>query len=127
MHHVVDSQVLNGYGPTPVHNFPGLSEGAVAMRLHRGKLALRRVLATDLAQDAAAYGLIDEAMQEWQETRIWCSSCGQRRYMGAFNQRTVMAAAAPMMYLLWGWPYGRPRDGASGVRTRACGRSPSTR
>ena len=66
----------------------GLSEGAVAMRLQRGKLALRRVLAADLAQEAAAYGLIDEAVQEWRETRIWCSSCGQRRYMGAFNQRT---------------------------------------
>jgi RNA polymerase sigma-70 factor (ECF subfamily) len=65
-----------------------LSEGAVAMRLRRGKLALRRVLATDLAQEAAAYGLIDEATQEWHETRIWCSSCGQRRYMGAYNQRT---------------------------------------
>jgi RNA polymerase sigma-70 factor (ECF subfamily) len=66
----------------------GLSEGAVAMRLHRGKLALRRVLATDLSQDAAAYGLIDGDAQGWRETRIWCSSCGQRRFMGAYNQRT---------------------------------------
>jgi RNA polymerase sigma-70 factor (ECF subfamily) len=65
-----------------------LSEGAVAMRLRRGKLALRRVLATDLAQEAAAYGLIDEATQQWHETPIWCLSCGQRRYMGAYNQRT---------------------------------------
>jgi RNA polymerase sigma-70 factor (ECF subfamily) len=65
-----------------------LSEGAVAMRLQRGKLALRRVLVTDLAQEAAAYGLVDESRQEWYETRIWCSSCGQCRYMGAFNQRT---------------------------------------
>jgi RNA polymerase sigma-70 factor (ECF subfamily) len=66
----------------------GLSEGAVAMRLQRGKLALRRVLATEFSQEAAAYGLVDEDAQEWHETRIWCSSCGQRRYMGAFNQRT---------------------------------------
>ena len=65
-----------------------LSEGAVAMRLHRGKLALRRVLATEFSQDAAAYGLIDVDAQEWHETRIWCSSCGQCRYMGAYNQRT---------------------------------------
>jgi RNA polymerase sigma-70 factor (ECF subfamily) len=65
-----------------------LSEGAVAMRLHRGKVALRRVLATELAQEAAAYGLVDEDSQEWLETRIWCSSCGQRRFMGAFSQRT---------------------------------------
>jgi RNA polymerase sigma factor (sigma-70 family) len=66
----------------------GLSEGAVAMRLHRGKLALRRVLATDLSQEAAAYGLIDGDAQGWRETRIWCSSCGQHRFMGAYNQRT---------------------------------------
>ena len=65
-----------------------LSEGAVAMRLRRGKLALRRVLATDLSQEAADYGLIDRDAQGWRETRIWCSSCGQRRYMGAYNQRT---------------------------------------
>src|SRR5436305_8805564 len=65
-----------------------LSEGAVAMRLHRGKLALRRVLATELAQEAAAYGLVDEDAQGWRETRIWCSSCGQRRFVGAYNQRT---------------------------------------
>ncbi|HKC74418.1 MAG TPA: hypothetical protein VKF37_09485, partial [Chloroflexota bacterium] len=58
------------------------------MRLHRGKLALRRVLATEYSQEAAAYGLIDESAQEWHETRIWRSSCGQRRFMGAYNQRT---------------------------------------
>src|SRR5688572_30225603 len=34
----------------------GLSEGAVAMRLHRGKLALRRILTTELHEDALAYG-----------------------------------------------------------------------
>jgi RNA polymerase sigma-70 factor (ECF subfamily) len=66
----------------------GLSEGAVAMRLHRGKLALRRLMATVFSQEAAAYGLIDEDTQGWRETRIWCSSCGQRRFMGAFNHRT---------------------------------------
>jgi RNA polymerase sigma-70 factor (ECF subfamily) len=44
-----------------------LSEGAVAMRLHRGKLALRRVLATELAQEASAYGLVDEDMHGWRE------------------------------------------------------------
>jgi RNA polymerase sigma factor (sigma-70 family) len=57
----------------------GLTEGAVEARLHRGKLALRRVLTTDLRDDAVAYGLIASSDAGWQETRIWCASCGERR------------------------------------------------
>lgn len=63
----------------------GLSEGAVAMRLQRGKLALRRVLATDLRGEAAAYGLVDMEGEVWQATRIWCPICGQVRLMGRFD------------------------------------------
>ena len=63
----------------------GLSEGAVEARLHRGKLALRRILATDLREEAAPYGLADpEGADGWQTTRIWCSWCGQRRLLGRF-------------------------------------------
>ncbi len=69
----------------------GLSAGAVAVRLHRGKLALRRVLATELREAAAAYGLptADPAVAAvatdvsggagWRTTRLWCSICGQHR------------------------------------------------
>jgi RNA polymerase sigma-70 factor (ECF subfamily) len=57
----------------------GISEGAVAVRLHRGKLALRRLLANELSDEAAAYGLVDVWDVDWQETRIWCPGCGQRR------------------------------------------------
>jgi len=60
----------------------GVSAGAVAVRLHRGKLALRRVLAADLGRDAAAYGLGDTPADGWQETRLWCPRCGQRRLVG---------------------------------------------
>jgi RNA polymerase sigma-70 factor (ECF subfamily) len=59
----------------------GLSEGAVAVRLHRGKLALRRLLANELSEEAIAYGLVDIWNIDWQETRIWCPSCGRRRAM----------------------------------------------
>jgi RNA polymerase sigma factor (sigma-70 family) len=44
----------------------GMTEGAVAVRLHRGKVALRRILAGELA-------LMDPdsiSAQSWQETRI---------------------------------------------------------
>jgi RNA polymerase sigma-70 factor (ECF subfamily) len=63
----------------------GLSEGTVAMRLQRGKLALRQVLATELRDEAAAYGLVAEDHESWQETRIWCTFCGQRRAVGRFS------------------------------------------
>lgn len=64
----------------------GVSEGAVAMRLRRGKLALRHVMATDLRDEAVAYGLT--ASDAWMETRIWCPNCGQRRFVGGITRDT---------------------------------------
>src|SRR5579859_4743072 len=63
----------------------GVSEGAVEARLHRGKLALRKVLATELRSEAAAYGLLRSLdAAGWQETRLWCPLCGVRRLTGSF-------------------------------------------
>lgn len=62
----------------------GLSEGAVAMKLQRGKLALRQLLATDLRHEADAYGLPSVPLAAWQQTRIWCPICGQRRVLARF-------------------------------------------
>jgi hypothetical protein len=56
----------------------GLSEDAVSMRLSRGKLVLRAALASQLREDAFAYGLVVPG-DEWRETRVWCSACGERR------------------------------------------------
>ena len=64
----------------------GLSEGAVAKRLQRGRLVLRRVLTTELRDEAAAWGLVAPAAAGWQETRIWCSGCGRRRLLGRFER-----------------------------------------
>ena len=55
----------------------GVTEGAIEGRLHRGKLALRRALSTDLAEEAIAFGLIDRDEAGWQRTRIWCPACGR--------------------------------------------------
>ena len=66
----------------------GVSEGAVAMRLQRGRLTLRRVLAGDLGDlgaEAAVYGLAIPGAAGWQETRIWCPRCGKRRLVGLFD------------------------------------------
>ena len=57
----------------------GLSEGAVAVRLHRGRLALRRVLEIRLRDEASAYGLAEPPALSWRPTTIWCPHCGQHR------------------------------------------------
>jgi len=57
----------------------GLSEGALRVRLHRGKLALREALTT--AHDANKQG-------GWQTTRIWCPFCGRRR-LGVWLDRST--------------------------------------
>lgn len=63
----------------------GLTESAVAKRVERGKVILRRLLLTDLPDVAAAYGLAATASEGWQETRIWCTLCGQRHLLGRFQ------------------------------------------
>lgn len=64
----------------------GLSEGAVAVRLHRGKLAFRRVLASNFRAEAQSYGLIDATAGEWEVTRIWCPGCAQGYLLGRFER-----------------------------------------
>ncbi len=60
----------------------GVAEGAVKMRLRRGTLALRQVLTGELRDEAIAHGLVAPTDGAWQETRIWCPLCGQRRLLG---------------------------------------------
>lgn len=64
----------------------GLTEGAVAVRLHRGRLALRRVLETKLRDEASAYGLADALAPNWRPTTIWCPHCGQHRLVVQTSQ-----------------------------------------
>lgn len=69
----------------------GVNASAVAMRLQRGKLALRRVLATEFADEMAAFrvGDLDGSGGDgsvWEETPLWCSLCGRRRIMGRYNR-----------------------------------------
>lgn len=60
-----------------------VSEGAVAMRLSRGKLALRRVLVTAFPEGLASYG-IDPRPESlaWKATGMWCPWCGRHRLEG---------------------------------------------
>jgi RNA polymerase sigma-70 factor (ECF subfamily) len=63
-----------------------LTEGALAVRLHRGKLTLRRLLATDLADEARGLALPTAPTDAWETTSIWCPMCGQRRLQGLFDR-----------------------------------------
>jgi hypothetical protein len=72
-----------------------LSEDALVQRLYRGKLALRRVMETELHAEAAAYGLVDpqRAGEEpiEQETRIWCPMCNKCRLIKYYEPATRRA------------------------------------
>lgn len=70
----------------------GLSEDAVSMRLTRGKLALRRVLATELRDELSAYGLDPSSDGTWEETRLWCPMCGRRKLLGYFRREEASFA-----------------------------------
>ena len=63
----------------------GISEGAVRVKLHRGKLAMKRLLTQTFQSEAAAYGLVRPEAVAWQETRIWCPLCGKRHFLGRFE------------------------------------------
>lgn len=70
----------------------GLTENAAAARLHRSREALHRTLVTQLREDAAAHGLLDdETANGWRTTAIPCCRCGTVSMAGRFtptNRRT---------------------------------------
>ncbi len=67
----------------------GLSEDALVQRLHRGKLALRRVLTTQMRDEAAAYGIsAPDTDPLQQQTRIWCPLCGKGQLIVYQNPST---------------------------------------
>ena len=53
----------------------------VAMRLQRGKLALKKVLTNDMRQEIAMYQTSATA-QTWERTSLWCHLCGNHRLLG---------------------------------------------
>ncbi|GCE08245.1 RNA polymerase sigma factor [Dictyobacter aurantiacus] len=57
------------------------SSGALAMRLQRGRLFLRRLFTHELRQEMLPYHQ-RTAADDWERTPIWCHSCGQQRLLG---------------------------------------------
>jgi len=63
----------------------GLSQGTVAVRVHRGKILLRQTLANTFFEEAVVYGLATAPTPAWHTTRIWCPMCGQDRLRGILH------------------------------------------
>ncbi len=61
----------------------GTNTNAVAMRLQRGKLALRKVLTNEMSQEISAYSTY--TVNGWEETPLWCYHCGLHRLLGKRN------------------------------------------
>jgi RNA polymerase sigma factor (sigma-70 family) len=59
----------------------GTNASTIAMRLQRGKLALRKVLTSEMQEEIAAYQQAVTA-QAWEPTSIWCWLCGQHHLLG---------------------------------------------
>lgn len=53
----------------------GLTEGAVKMRVQRGKLALRRTIEMEFSEEAMACGIL-KPRNIWHQTGLWCPMCG---------------------------------------------------
>ncbi len=78
----------------------GVSAAAAAMRLNRGRQALRRALTTDLRHELEPYvfGLPDvQAVSppRWRQTPLWCFVCGRRRLLGSFAGGSALLLACP--------------------------------
>ncbi|HEX3271075.1 MAG TPA: RNA polymerase sigma factor [Ktedonobacterales bacterium] len=63
----------------------GLTENAIAVRLHRGRRALRQLLDNYLRDDIAEYGFVAANADGWSETRMWCPECGRSRLLARFE------------------------------------------
>jgi RNA polymerase sigma factor (sigma-70 family) len=63
----------------------GTNASAIAMRLQRGKLALRRVLTTQMQGEFEPYGFSLSACSTWETTRLWCELCGQHHLLGRLD------------------------------------------
>lgn len=53
----------------------GINPGAAAMRLQRGKLALRKILAHELGEAL-------DIPETWETTSLWCNRCGKHHLLG---------------------------------------------
>jgi RNA polymerase sigma factor (sigma-70 family) len=65
----------------------GLTQSALASRLHRARAQILHALSHELRAETVALGLAVTAADAmgWRETRIWCVFCGRQRMLGMFE------------------------------------------
>jgi RNA polymerase sigma-70 factor (ECF subfamily) len=74
---VLEAVYLHEQRPAEIARMLRMSAGALRVRLHRGKVAMRHALASTLREDAITVGLELPDATGWQATRIWCPWCGR--------------------------------------------------
>jgi RNA polymerase sigma factor (sigma-70 family) len=101
----------------------GASEGTVSVRIHRGKLAMRKALsAPEIQTIVGSYG-ITITSDYWQETRIYCPHCGTNRMQihrspsgDIFEAMCPACAGGPGFYSVPGENTGQLLDGLSSFK-----------
>lgn len=81
---ILIQKYLEGQPNEAIADYLGLTPNATAVRLHRGKMALRRVLTTHFAEESTTLGW-DSTSEAWHQTGIWCPTCGHQRLMGKWD------------------------------------------
>lgn len=100
----------------------GLTENAVAVRLHRGKLAFQKILHTQFPATAELFTGAERRAQ-LRETTIWCPICGVQHLHGDFDrERSVLELRCPVccagaVAAIWCTDLPRHFGGAKQVRT----------
>ena len=95
IHHYIDQR-----SHAEIADLLGSTENAVTVRLHRGRLAFRKALATpELRPLSASFGMAIDPESDWQETRIWCHECGAHRMIARFcDDRTCFQIKCPVCH-----------------------------
>lgn len=72
----------------------GIHEKALEGRLHRGKQKLRTHLLTYKPDTAVSLGVVTEP-NTWQQTDIWCTTCGMQRLEGRWYENGGLQLDCP--------------------------------
>ncbi|HEV8194980.1 MAG TPA: RNA polymerase sigma factor [Ktedonobacterales bacterium] len=79
------AHVVEGMPVGQISTRLGMNASTVTMRLHRGKLILRRALTGKLGRELAAYNP-SGANEAWEDTPLWCTICGTHRLRGRYHR-----------------------------------------
>jgi RNA polymerase sigma factor (sigma-70 family) len=76
---VLVARFIESLSPAEIASRMGITENNVALRLHRGRGALARVIREEVCSEP------DQINDTWQETSLWCPTCGKQKLEGKLN------------------------------------------